>query len=82
MQSSEPASIDAQRVKPQSPEDYLKIKEGAEYKGVHPNTIRNLILSGRLKAERLGRRIVRFKRVDLDACFSDYKGGEFGKYAN
>jgi excisionase family DNA binding protein len=73
---------EAQIIKPQSPSDYLTIKQGAEYKGIHTNTIRNLILSGRLKAERMGRRVVRFKRGDLDACFTEYKGGEFGKYAN
>lgn len=81
MKPNEIAPIDAQKITTFSPEDILTIKKGAEYKGVHPNTIRNLILSGRLKAERLGRRVVRFKRGDLDACFTEYKGGEFGKWS-
>jgi len=58
--------------------NWLKIKECAELKGVHPNTIRNAIKAGRLPARRLGRNIIRINQSDLEALFTDYKGGEFG----
>lgn len=56
----------------------LSIKQCAESKGVHENTIRNRIKDGSLPAERLGRNIIRIKPADLEALFTPYKGGEFG----
>jgi excisionase family DNA binding protein len=56
----------------------LTTKEAAIEAGVHPNTIRNLIKTGKLKAERIGSRIIRIQEQDLNALFTDYKGGEFG----
>lgn len=38
----------------------------AEEWSVHPNTIRNLVYSGQLRAVRIGRR-VRFRREDINA---------------
>jgi excisionase family DNA binding protein len=54
------------------------IQESADYIGVHKNTIRNLLSSKKLKAQRIGSRIVRINKSDLDALFSTYEGGEFG----
>lgn len=57
---------------------WLKIRDCAELKGVHPNTIRNAIKSGRLPAQRFGRNIIRINKADFEALFTAYKGGEFG----
>jgi excisionase family DNA binding protein len=57
---------------------WLTIALGARRGGVHVNTIRNLIASGKLPAYRIGSRIVRIKQTDLDALFTRYTGGEFG----
>jgi excisionase family DNA binding protein len=54
------------------------IQESADYIGVHKNTIRNLLQSKKLKAQRIGARIVRIEKNDLDALFATYESGEFG----
>jgi excisionase family DNA binding protein len=56
----------------------LTIEQAALEAGVHKNTIRGLIKTGKLKAERIGSRIIRIQEQDLNALFTDYKGGEFG----
>lgn len=56
----------------------LSLQESADYLGVHKNTIRNLLMRKELKAQRIGARIVRINRGDLDALFATYEGGEFG----
>jgi excisionase family DNA binding protein len=56
----------------------LTIQQSADYLGVHKNTIRNLITRKTLKAQRIGSRIVRIAKADLDALFSTYESGEFG----
>ena len=56
----------------------LTTKEAAIEAGVHPNTIRNLIKTGKLKAERIGSRIIRIQEQDLDELFTPFEGGEFG----
>lgn len=61
---------------------WLKIRECAELKGVHPNTIRNAIKAGKLPAHRLGRNIIRISQADLDTLFTPYQGGEYGIWAN
>lgn len=55
---------------------YLTVREAAQRWNVHPNTIRNAITRGRLKASRFGARIIRIRVADLDAIFTPYKGGE------
>ena len=57
---------------------WLTIKQAAEAWGLHPNTIRNLITRGQLKAYRLGARVIRIDETDLNALFTAYQGGEFG----
>jgi len=60
----------------------LKIEEAAHRTSTHKNYIWGLIKSGKLPAVRIGERIVRVYESDLLKLFSDYKGGESGKYAN
>lgn len=55
----------------------LTINESAEYLKLSPNTIRNFILRGTLKAERVGRSI-RIQKANIDALLTPYVGGEFG----
>jgi excisionase family DNA binding protein len=57
---------------------WLTIKQAAEVKGLHPNTIRNCIRDGRLPAVRLGARVIRVNSKDLEALFTPYQGGEYG----
>ena len=61
---------------------WLSVRDSAEYRGVHPNTIRNLIASGKLPAFRAGRNLIRINKTDLDALFTAYKGGEFGCWSH
>lgn len=56
----------------------LTIQQSADYIGVHKNTIRNLLATKKLKALRIGARIVRIEKADLDALFKTYESGEFG----
>jgi excisionase family DNA binding protein len=56
---------------------WLKITEAAEQLKVHPNTIRNMILRGDLKAERIGR-LIRIRQANIDALLTPYVGGQFG----
>lgn len=57
--------------------DLLTIKETAELLKLHENTIRNFILRGTLKAERIGRSI-RIQKANVDALLTPFNGGEFG----
>jgi excisionase family DNA binding protein len=43
----------------------VTIKEAAFELGLHPNTIRNYIKSGRIKSSRLGPRFIRIDRSEL-----------------
>jgi excisionase family DNA binding protein len=47
--------------------ELLTVSEAAEQFGVHPNTIRNWIQMGTLKAYRLGSRFVRIRPEDISA---------------
>ena len=58
--------------------EYLSIQGAAKRIKVHPNTIRNLIKSGDLSAERIGSKIIRIKSTDLEALLTPVVGGEFG----
>lgn len=57
--------------------DLFTIKETAELLKLHENTIRNFILRGTLKAERVGRSI-RIQKANIDALLTPFAGGEFG----
>lgn len=44
----------------------ISIREAADSRGVHPDTIRRLIADGRLPAYRFGDRLIRVDPADLD----------------
>ncbi len=50
-------------VKPQ----YLSVNDAADYTGVSTSTIRRYIENGRLRAYRMGQRLVKVQQADLDA---------------
>jgi len=60
------------------PPKYLSVIQASEITGLHPNTIRNKIKSGELKALRAGSRIIRIELTELENLFTEYKRGEFG----
>jgi excisionase family DNA binding protein len=53
------------------------IPQAADKLQLHPNTIRNLITRGDLKADRIGRSI-RITSENLEALLTPFAGGEFG----
>ncbi len=57
--------------------DLKTIKQVADQLQLHPNTIRNLISRGDLKAERIGRSI-RIRNENIEALITPFAGGEFG----
>jgi hypothetical protein len=59
---------------------YLSILEASEYMGVHRNTIRNWIRFGILPAGRVGLRIIKVEKTDLDNLLTRYRNGEFSKW--
>ena len=60
------------------PPKYVSIIQAGAITGLHPNTIRNKIKSGEIKAVRAGSRIIRIELSELENLFTDYRGGEFG----
>lgn len=52
--------------------ELLTISQAAKILSVHPNTIRNLIARGELKAQRIGSRLVRIHREDLISSCRPY----------
>jgi|688.fasta_scaffold99556_3 excisionase family DNA binding protein len=60
------------------PPKYVSVIQAGAITGLHPNTIRNKIKSGELKAVRAGSRIIRIELSELENLFSEYKRGEFG----
>lgn len=61
--------------------ELLSIPDSARLIGAHPNTIRNLVASGKLPAYRIGPRLVRIRRSDLLSILTPYRGGEFGQWS-
>jgi excisionase family DNA binding protein len=45
---------------------WLSTKEAAAYLGVSVNTVRNYIADGRLKVHRMGPKLLKFDRTELD----------------
>lgn len=60
---------------------WLSTEQAAQEIGVHKNTIYNLLNRGELHGERIGKRIIRIRKSDLDALFTPFVGGEFGVWA-
>jgi excisionase family DNA binding protein len=56
----------------QAPEEYLTLEQAGELLGVTGRTIFNFIREGRLRASKLGHRIVRVKRSDIDRMLSEH----------
>lgn len=62
--------------------DLLNVKQASEYLGCSNNTVRNMIRREELSAVRLGPRMVRIRRDDLDAILKPYEGGQAGTWAH
>jgi excisionase family DNA binding protein len=45
---------------------WFSTSQAAEYLGVSVNTVRNYIADGRLKVHRMGPKLLKFDRADLD----------------
>jgi excisionase family DNA binding protein len=50
----------------------VSIADAAAYLGVNERTIRNMLTDGRLKAYKLGPRIVRIRLSDIDAALGGW----------
>ena len=48
-------------------ENYISIEEAAEYLGVKPSTIRTWIKSKNMPAHKIGGKLWKFKRSEIDA---------------
>jgi excisionase family DNA binding protein len=57
------------RTTPAPPRDWKSTRESAEYAGVCVKTIRRRIADGSLPAHRLGPKLFRIDRADLDRLF-------------
>jgi excisionase family DNA binding protein len=53
---------------------FITIGQTADYLGVNPRTVRDMIRDGRLKAYHLGHRVVRLRIADVDAALQPYGG--------
>ena len=53
---------------------YVKPAEAAEYLGVTPRTIRQMIADGRLTGYRSGQRLVRVDLNEIDAAMTPFGG--------
>jgi excisionase family DNA binding protein len=62
--------------------DLLTIRHAAEYWGCSETTVRNRIKEGLLKAVRMGPRMIRIRREDLDAILQPYDAGQAGQWAH
>jgi excisionase family DNA binding protein len=54
---------------------YMSISDAAEYLGVTTRTVHQMIADGRLTAYRLGARVVRLRRDEIDAAMVPFGGG-------
>jgi excisionase family DNA binding protein len=54
---------------------YLSIRETADYLGVTTRTVHTMVSDGRLIAYRLGARVVRLRRDEIDAAMQPFGGG-------
>jgi excisionase family DNA binding protein len=61
--------------------ELYSVAQAAAYCGVHPNTIRAHMTSGKLPALRLGARIIRIEKAALDVLLTPYVGGEYGVWS-
>ncbi len=50
----------------QNTDTLMSLKEAAEYLGVCPNSVRNYIAKQGLKCQRIGPKLIKFRKSDLD----------------
>lgn len=62
--------------------ELLNIQQAAEILGCSPNTVRNLVLRNELSALRVGPRMVRIRRGDLETLMRPYEGGQAGSWVH
>lgn len=62
--------------------ELLNVAQTSQYLGCSANTVRNMIQRGELSAVRLGPRMVRIRREELDAILRPYEGGQAGTWAH
>jgi excisionase family DNA binding protein len=84
MPSSDPIAADAsnraaRRHRKQAQDNafrgpYLSIAQTAEYLGVTERTVRQMIADGRLRGYRLGTRVIRLRRDEIDAAMQPFGG--------
>lgn len=55
--------------------DMLSIRQAAEFANVTTGTVRNWVAQGQLKASRVGDKLIRIRRSDLEAMFKPCNGG-------
>jgi excisionase family DNA binding protein len=55
---------------------YLSVTEAANYLGVTTRTIRLMLADGRLRGYRLGARVLRIRRDEIDAAMQPYGGAQ------
>ncbi len=53
---------------------YLSIGQTADYLGLTDRTVRQMVSDGRLTAYRLGPRVVRLRREEIDAAMQPFGG--------
>lgn len=64
-----------------SKDSIYSVEETSELTKLSQNTIRRYIVTGELKASRIGARIIRIKGEDIQALLLPYKGGEYGVWS-
>jgi excisionase family DNA binding protein len=62
--------------------DLLTIRQVAEYLGCSETTVRNRTREGSLKAVRMGPRMIRIRRDDLDEILQPYDAGQAGSWSH
>jgi excisionase family DNA binding protein len=53
----------------------MSVADAAEYLGVTTRTVQQMIADGRLRAYRLGARVVRLRRDEIDAALEPFGRG-------
>jgi excisionase family DNA binding protein len=63
-------------VTPSLDDRLLSVAEAAEYLGVNPMTVRNMLTDGRLTACTLGPRVLRIRLSAIESALQPYGGGD------
>jgi excisionase family DNA binding protein len=65
---------DAGLTVPSRDDGFVSVAAAADYLGVDPRTIRNMLHDGRLRGYTLGHRTLRIRLSEIDAAMSPYGG--------